>query len=549
MDWSIDDLARSFDLGSDDITDGWIPEGLSEFRLYFFRPLFMALLKFEFDIWGEWTPGYHITNLILHWLVVCLLYAWASHFGLERRYAFLFALLFAVYTPNQMAVNWVAGRTEILSGIFIISSVYLMGLFHRHGSVLAYATSLIAGIAAFASKENAVMLPFLHVLAAFFLYGDSNAPRTGLRKRLMAVAPFFVLLPIYFTIRAWALGGFPVPPEGYYYHSPSGEGFSAFLGLKVAHAILSLVYQLPALIIPVLVERSLLIVALMVFLATITALPIIVWLKPPQRYFLLGWVALTLAPTLPIGVNPVYFYLSSPAIVLFYVFLYRTYGNSPRRGVALTSHSLLAFTLVFGLFFCYASGVALRSMASSNRGYAEKIIFHLDKPSASDTTVVYLIDFPGRNQYLVPQIRWLAERHADKEFIVLNLSSKYVAPVVSEIRVIDRRTFDLTATDATYLTTGFATAVMNADIIDVYPGQMVSHERYELHVVEVEPVYESRRDSPAIKAVRLRLKLPHPDQMGIKTLRCRFEQPLDDPGVLFLQLTPEAVRTVTFIPE
>ncbi|MEX2015145.1 MAG: hypothetical protein WD873_00820, partial [Candidatus Hydrogenedentales bacterium] len=238
VNWSLRDLSRSFELGIQDFTVGWVPEAFEGYRLYFFRPVFMAVLKADHALWGHWEPGYHILNLFLAWSVAALLYVWTADFGFSHGERLLAALLFLLYTVNYTAINWIAGRTELFAATLMLASLVCLGRFYRDRRIAWYVAALVAYVLALGSKENAVVLPFLHVLAAMTLYRDPVQFGT-LRQRLLAIGPYFLLLLVYFALRAWALGGFPVPVEGYYYHSPWHPDFPRFALTKTAHAVLT----------------------------------------------------------------------------------------------------------------------------------------------------------------------------------------------------------------------------------------------------------------------------------------------------------------------
>ena len=541
--WTFTDLSRSFDLRMSDITDGWTPEQLSDFRLYFFRPLFVAVLKSEYEIFGGWEAGYHLTNLLLHFLVSMLVWRWSRDFGFNAPKQFLAAAVFAVYAPNQYAVNWVSGRTELLAAALILSSVITFGDACRSGRWRSYAVSFIAFLFALTAKENGVLIPALLTAAAMLLY-RGQAMAHNLRSRLLLTAPFWLVLPFYFLVRAEMLGGFPLPPEGHYYHSISSEQFPLFVVLKISHAVLATVYQLPAMITPALFEHAPRFAALLAVPALATLVALAVWAHRRGRWMLLVWAAVALAPTLAIGYNPIYFYLPSIAVVMFVVQLATEWRDSSRRGLRIAGSAILAFSLVFGAGFCFLRGMAHTANANEQRAIAKSILEEIQESRPVD--IVYLIDLPAVYQYLVPEIRWLDRDLEQSRFVVLNLSSRFIRPIASEVAVLDAQTFELSASEGPYLVTGFETVIMGDALMAIKAGVVIEADGYTITVTETSAANDGVYDPPPIPELRRAFRLPNPEQLGIRRLRYRFEHDLADPAVVFVQFTPDGPRRFVF---
>lgn len=536
-DWSFSDLSRSFDLSVYDFTAGWVPEYLEGYRLYFFRPVFMALLKIDYALWGQWFPGYHILNLTLHWAVAALLYIWLRDFGFNRGERLLAAILFIVYSPNQTAVNWISGRTEILAAFLLLASLLSMVQFYKTRRMAWYAAALAIYIVALGAKENSIMLPFLIALAVLTLYRDPR--ETGpLRRKLLSIVPFILLIPPYFLIRMWALGGFPVPSEGYYYHSPSHPDFPWFVFTKFGHSVLSLIYQVPAALLPAILEYSVPIVIFMAIAAVATLVFLYRRVPNPHRWFIIGWVLLTLAPTVPIGYNPIYFYMPSLVIPVIYLMLYKRWQLS-WRGTA-----LLVVLIGGGYLATAASAFVLTYGTTGSRAIAIHSIEHIR--AHPEAEVVYLLDYPARNQYSVPEIRWRAPDIADKDIVILNLSPIFMRPAPSDVVQVAPDTFEIHASEATFGSTGFENMMLRREIIEFPLGFTFGAEGYTATIVATEPAYDSRHVTLPIALLRRHLDLPPREQLGIKTLRFEFEDELDSPRHLFLQIMPDGVRRLDF---
>ena len=206
-----------------------------------FRPVVNVSYAIDRAIWGYRPFGFHLTNVLLHAIVVALLYVLLRHAledvrarraaeraapprrkgkpaNLEPRAAadgrtdawaaFTGATLFGVHPLMTEAVGYVSGRSEILCGVFVLASMLcaraamLGGQWHadfafgrRHGTVFGLALGPLAvlfGMLAVLSKEVAAVLPVL-VLAYDWLLFPSPAEARQWRLRFIFV-PAIVLL-------------------------------------------------------------------------------------------------------------------------------------------------------------------------------------------------------------------------------------------------------------------------------------------------------------------------------------------------------------------
>lgn len=543
--WSFADLARAFQWDEETITDGWLPPDFQDFRLHYFRPVVMASLKLDLALWGERAAGFYFTNIALYLLITLLVYRWGADFGLGARGRFLLGILFAAWSVNQLAVNQINGRTELVAGVFVLASVISLGQFHRGGGSAAYSLALGAAVLALGSKENAVMLPLFHTLAAAFLYPPEPIGRDGWRRRVWVVAPFYALIPAYFAVRSVYLDGFPVPPGGFYFHDPGEPGFLVFFLAKLAHAPLALFYQVPALVYPAIIERSPALLAVALVAAAATAFVVLRWMRPPFRYFFIGWLVICLAPTATMGHNPIYYLLCAPVVVVLYVKLHEAGCNSSVRWRARAARAMIPASIVFGVLVSTGNAIAVRASGVLPRAAAERVAAYLD--AHPEVEEVFLIDVPWTCGYLVPAIRFAAERHADKAFTVLSVTADIAGEVPSRITAADAHTIELRPASGAYLRTGLEPIFMARPLPRFRAGMSARDPAYTIEISEVEEAY-IREEGPLLQAIREGLDAPPETQRGVLALRYRFTEPLEAPGRAFLQLAPSG-EVKLFRPE
>ncbi len=545
--WSFPELATSFRLEHPDYTAGWMPGPFNHFSLQYFRPVIMASLKIDSALWNDWPPGFHLSNLIFFGVMVLLVVHWARDFGLNRRDRMLLGALFILYTPNQMAVNVIASRTELIADVFLLASVIWLGRFYGSRKPLFFIGAIIAGLLALGSKENAVMLPLLHGVAALFLYRPSLDGRSGgIKVRLLALLPFVLMVPAYFALRSAMLGGFPPPLKGFYFHHPLDPGFTQFLISKLIHAALTLVYQFPILLPPVLIQYSVPTAIATGLIAVVTLVAVYRETRPPFRFFMLFWIGVCIAPTLPMGLNPIYYFLCSPVMAVFYVFMYRKYRAAAVSWQPKLAKVLLVSALIFGLLNAIGGAVNAHVIGEPSRITARETAEMLAaKPQVQS---VFFLDLPPAGFDLVPAIRFKYEEHAAKQFYLLSIRENLFDPTACDIVQVDAWAFDLRPKGGALLKIGVEEGFIGYPLDRFAPGMKAIHPDYEMEVIEAEADREAG-ETGLLTRLKNHYRIPPASQNGIAVLRYRFKTPLAASDRLFLQLTRDGVKEVPFLSE
>ena len=133
----------------------------------YYRP--MAIVSFMLDAQsaGANPAIYHLTNVVLHAVTVVLLGYLLIALGASERTALVVAALFAVHPLNTQAVAWIAGRNELLLGLFILVAFLSYVEYARTSRPAWLALHGAATTLALFSKETAAIVPFgigLHAL-------------------------------------------------------------------------------------------------------------------------------------------------------------------------------------------------------------------------------------------------------------------------------------------------------------------------------------------------------------------------------------------------
>src|SRR6185436_11739611 len=80
-----------------------------------YRPLALASLAVDYQLWGLHPAGFHLTSVVLHILATLALFALMRRLVGSNRAAAALALLFALHPANAEAVAWINGRSEVLA--------------------------------------------------------------------------------------------------------------------------------------------------------------------------------------------------------------------------------------------------------------------------------------------------------------------------------------------------------------------------------------------------------------------------------------------------
>jgi len=154
---------------------------------YYYRPLLEFTYYLDNRLWGMEPGIMHLENILLHVANSLLVYLlsrriFAGYDNESRVFPLLAALLFALHPVNVEAVVWIAGRSDPLLSLFVLSALYywLKWLEEPYWRDMAVALLLFA--AALLTKETA--LAFGVVASLFALTWPGSATR---RQRITAV--------------------------------------------------------------------------------------------------------------------------------------------------------------------------------------------------------------------------------------------------------------------------------------------------------------------------------------------------------------------------
>ncbi len=350
----------------------------------YYRPLINLSLGFDHWRTGQDPRGAHQTNLVLHVLATLCAFALARQLA-GAAAALLASVLFLLHPMHDLSVFWLAGRTDLLCGLFFLLALWLSVAKTAALRVLAPFVFLLALLA----KEMAATLPLVVAMHAFL-----SAPPTeaGVRRRLgaavRAALPFLLVFALYMVVRVEVLGGIGGDARLVARSSAALVGGARLILWSVYPWDLGIVEGLATA--PVLVAVAALVAVIAVVLA---------WQRralTPAIAFALGFLAITMLPVLG---QPASWYVYIPsfgACLLFAILLLRL----PQP---------LALAAAAALALCFAW--SLRANASAVREAADivdSVLADLDRRGGSPYLVNAPICLDGRLPMLTSRSQYLS---------------------------------------------------------------------------------------------------------------------------------------------
>lgn len=131
-----------------------------------YLPVNLLSYSWDFTWWGFNPLGYRLTQVALHSLNACLLFAILNLLEVPKKARWLSVFIFIVHPVQVESVVWISERKNLLSSLFILLSLwfYLRNAMSPRFSRIHYYFCLLSFALALLSKSISVMLPCVFVL-------------------------------------------------------------------------------------------------------------------------------------------------------------------------------------------------------------------------------------------------------------------------------------------------------------------------------------------------------------------------------------------------
>lgn len=174
----------------------------------YYRPLVRVAFFIDHSLYDLNPAGYHITNLLLHFIVTVLLFYFAKLLTESEKAAAFAALVFAVHPLHTESVTWISGRSDLILSVFYMLAVLSFIRYLSDGRKEIKYLVLSAGsfCLALLTKESAVTLPLMLVLTEMLL-NKMKWSRKGHKIVYRAYLPFAIIFSLYAFLKLFLIKG------------------------------------------------------------------------------------------------------------------------------------------------------------------------------------------------------------------------------------------------------------------------------------------------------------------------------------------------------
>ncbi|MEM9018126.1 MAG: tetratricopeptide repeat protein, partial [Verrucomicrobiota bacterium] len=173
---------------------------ITEAPLNLWHPLTFLSHALDFQLFGDWAGGHHLTNVVFHLATALLLLAWLRRHTGENGLALAVTLLFAVHPLRVESVIWISERKDVLSAFFYLLTIFFYSLWAKgrdQKSRRFYWLAIGSAVLGLLSKPSLMTLPAALLLIDFWplrrldLKTLHRIPDLG--RRLLEKIPFLII--------------------------------------------------------------------------------------------------------------------------------------------------------------------------------------------------------------------------------------------------------------------------------------------------------------------------------------------------------------------
>ncbi len=175
----------------------------------YYRPISIFGFLLCYKLFGLLPYGFHLANLLLHALIVCVLFGLTQRLFHDQWLAFAAAAIFALHPIHTESVAWVSGITDLELAVFYLGTFwFFLASARPQGARTEWAQLGMAGsfVLALLSKEQAVTLPLTAMVYEHFYRGDRAS--TTWRQKVSRYAALWLLTVVYVLFRVRFFGAF-----------------------------------------------------------------------------------------------------------------------------------------------------------------------------------------------------------------------------------------------------------------------------------------------------------------------------------------------------
>jgi Tfp pilus assembly protein PilF len=175
----------------------------------YYRPISIFGFLICYKLFGLLPYGFHLANLLLHALIVCVIFGLTKRLFQDQWLAFAAAAIFALHPIHTESVAWVSGVTDLDLAVFYLATFwFFLASARPQGGRSEWMQLGMVGsfILALLSKEQAVTLPLTAMIFEHFYRGDRAG--TTWRQKAARYGSLWLLVPVYVLFRIRFFGAF-----------------------------------------------------------------------------------------------------------------------------------------------------------------------------------------------------------------------------------------------------------------------------------------------------------------------------------------------------
>jgi tetratricopeptide (TPR) repeat protein len=153
------------------------------------HPLTWLSLMFDYELFGLYTGGFHLTSLLLHTANTVLLFILLLKMTKALWSSAFVAAAFALHPLHVQSVAWVAERKDVLSSLFWLLTMLFYVRYTERSSIRRYLFAIFAFTLGLMAKPMLVTLPFILLLLDYW----PLKRKRSLPKLLFEKLPFVFL--------------------------------------------------------------------------------------------------------------------------------------------------------------------------------------------------------------------------------------------------------------------------------------------------------------------------------------------------------------------
>ena len=166
-----------------------------------YYPLLHTAFWLEYQLWGEATVGYHLLNILLHFVSALLLVRMVRRLGIPG--AWLAGGIFALHPVMVESVAWITELKNTLSGVFFLAAALAYLKFDSKREHKPYAAALLWFLLGLLAKSVIATLPAALLVVVWWMRG-----RISWKRDVVPLVPFLVIGMSSGLFTAWVERGF-----------------------------------------------------------------------------------------------------------------------------------------------------------------------------------------------------------------------------------------------------------------------------------------------------------------------------------------------------